>query len=97
MRSNTHQMSSVLSTPYIVRKKKRRILSVRTNKIGTSDYEEDNSSCGEEDNFAQNQYGSRHFRRTFSLRADVVIPKQNNKFRTLLDRIYQEIGKIKRK
>lgn len=83
--------ASTMSAPYNVRKRRHHhILSQKSTIIGLSDCEEENSSCGEDDSFVKR-------RRINFRRQDCIIPSHNTRLRSFLDRIYQEVEKMRRK
>lgn len=80
-----------MSAPYNVRKRRHHhILTQRSTIIGLSDCEEENSSCGEDEGFVKRR------RRSFRMH-DCIIPSHNTRLRLFLDRIYQEVEKMRRK
>uniref|UniRef100_A0A1L8DSL0 Putative e3 ubiquitin ligase n=1 Tax=Nyssomyia neivai TaxID=330878 RepID=A0A1L8DSL0_9DIPT len=80
-----HQ-STTIPTPF---RKRRKVFTVRS----MSDCEDGNSSCGEEENFLHTPKRSR---RSTGHPGDDVIPPPNARLRSLLERIHQEVQKIKR-
>lgn len=86
-----NSQASTMSAPFNVRKRRHhQILTQRSTIIGLSDCEEGNSSCGEDDSFVKR-------RRTNFRRQDCIIPSHNTRLRSFLDRIYQEVEKMRRK
>lgn len=74
----------------------------RSSRIGiASEYDEENSSCGEEEDFVRRR--KRHLWRQSTANTNSIandsslIPRQNARIRNIVDRIYQEIFKAKGK
>lgn len=95
----SHISASLSSAPYNLevsrRRRRRRQIHVSRN-IGSSDCDETNSSCGEDDPHVV--HNARHqFRRMLNFTsASGTIPRTNTRLRSLLDRIQQEVQKMKR-
>uniref|UniRef100_A0A1B0D5T6 RING-type domain-containing protein n=1 Tax=Phlebotomus papatasi TaxID=29031 RepID=A0A1B0D5T6_PHLPP len=81
-----HQ-STTMPTPF---RKRRKVFTVRS----MSDCEDGNSSCGEEENFL---HVPKRSRRSLGRQGheDDVIPPPNTRLRSLLERIHQEVHKIR--
>ncbi|XP_059609245.1 LON peptidase N-terminal domain and RING finger protein 3 isoform X2 [Phlebotomus argentipes] len=81
-----HQ-TTTMTTPF---RKRRKVFTVRS----MSDCEDESSSCGEEENFLhvpkRRRCGGRHGH------GSDVIPPPNARLRSLLERIHQEVHKIRR-
>jgi hypothetical protein len=72
---------------------------MQSSTLNVSDYDENNSSCGEDDAFTRSHRKSGR-RLSGGCHVDgmgVIIPRQNVRLRSLVDRIQQEIEKIRRK
>jgi hypothetical protein len=80
------------------RRQRQRLYSIQSSTLNISDYDENNSSCGEDDAFLRShrKSGRRLSGGCHVDGAAVIIPKQNVRLRSLVDRIQQEIEKIRR-